>query len=236
MKAVLLAAGLGSRLGAVTLSVPKCMLEVGGKSLLLRNLELAAAAGVTEAAVNLHHCADVVVSAFPVGSTPVPIRWCEEPELLGTAGTLSSLGDWLGGEQFLVIYADNLLECDVEAMMRLHRARGADATLALFERDDVSHSGVAEVAADSRITRFVEKPKEGESTSHWVSAGLILAEPLVAAHAPANGDIGRDLLPDLLGRGVYLAGHCMGDSESLHWVDTPGDLERTRSLFAEVAR
>lgn len=232
MKAIVLAAGLGTRLGAMTERLPKCLVEVAGKSVLRRNLEWAAANGVNEVAVNLHHRAPLVRGHFALEPAPLPVHWSHEPELLGTAGTLHSLRDWVGEERFAVIYADNLIACDLTALAALHVRRDARATVALFEREDVSQSGVAELSFRDRIIRFVEKPAPGQSPSHWVSAGLIVFDAAVAQLAPARGDIGRDLLPTLLERGEHVAGYRMSQSETLHWIDTPDDLERTRSVFA----
>jgi mannose-1-phosphate guanylyltransferase len=236
MKAIMLAAGLGTRLGGVTEQRPKCMIEVGGKAVLRRNLEWAAASGIREVAVNLHHRPKAVVSHFEDFGSPLPIHWSREPELLGTAGTIRSLQEWLGDERFAVIYADNLIDCNLAAVCELHERLEASATVALFAREDVSQSGVAELDQNARILRFIEKPTPGQTESHWVSAGLLALEAHIVASAPETGDIGRDLLPALLAAGHTVAGYCMGSDETLHWIDTPGDLQRTRGAFAEAAR
>lgn len=228
MKAIVLAAGLGTRLGSITDELPKCMIEVGGKPLLRRNLEWAASSGISEVAVNLHYHPEVVTSHFQTHGCPLPIHWSHESELLGTAGTLRSLEGWIAGERFAVIYADNLIDCDLHALCALHERLGSSAIVALFRRDDVSQSGVAELDGQDRITRFVEKPDPAETSSHWVSAGLLVLEPNVIQFAPAVGDIGRDLLPGLLAAGGHVGGYRMGPGETLHWIDTPDDLTRTR--------
>lgn len=230
MKAVLLAAGLGTRLGALTEHTPKCMVEVGGRPVLERNIEWLAAGGVHDLAVNLHHRADVVSGYFGDGSAHgVTIHWSHEVELLGTAGTLASLRGWIGSEHFLVVYADNLIGCDLHALVASHLAGTPAATVALFEREDVSASGVAELTHDDRIVRFVEKPSPGETDSRWVSAGLLVLGPRALALAPERGDIGHDLLPSLLDAGERVTGYRMGRDERLLWIDTPADLRQTAS-------
>jgi NDP-sugar pyrophosphorylase family protein len=236
MKAIALAAGLGTRLGSITDEQPKCMIEVGGEPLLWRNLEWASSSGISEVAVNLHHRAEVVTSYFRGRRCPLAIHWSHEPTLLGTAGTIRSLRAWVGTERFVVIYADNLIDCDLHAVVECHERLAASVTVALFEREDVSQSGVAEIDADDRVVRFVEKPAPRATSSHWVSAGLLVFEPEVALLAPSTGDIGRELLPELLAAGRCVAGYRMSPEETLHWVDTPRDLERTRAAFAEVVR
>ena len=232
MKAVLLAAGLGIRLGALTEHAPKCMVEVGGRPVLERNIEWLAAGGIHDLAVNLHHHADVVSGYFGDGSAyGATIHWSDEVELLGTAGTLASLRQWIGSEHFLVVYADNLIGCDLQALVASHLAGTPAATVALFEREDVSASGVAELTHDDQIARFVEKPGPGETDSHWVNAGLLVLGPRALALAPERGDIGHDLLPRLLDAGERVSGYRMGPNERLFWIDTPDDLRLTESAL-----
>ena len=236
MKAIALAAGLGTRLGSVTDRLPKCMIEVGGEPLLQRAVEWASLNGFSEIAVNLHHGHEVVTSYFRTHGSPLPIYWSREPTLLGTAGTLRSLSSWVGLERFAVIYADNLIDCHFEAMVSHHEQMGALATVALYERDDVSQSGVAEVDSAGTILRFLEKPVLGTTSSHWVSAGLLVCEPEVAQLAPTTGDIGHNLLPALLAARRPVAGYRMGPDESLRWIDTPQDLARTRAAYKAAIR
>lgn len=228
MKAVLLAAGLGTRLGPHTEHSPKCMVKVGGRPMLERNIEWLVAGGVCDLAVNLHDRADVVSGYFGDGSAHgATIHWSHEAELLGTAGTLASLRQWIGSEYFLVVYADNLICCDLRALVAFHLGGMPAATVALFEREDVSASGVAELTHDDRIVRFVEKPRPGETDSRWVSAGLLVLGPRALALAPERGDIGHDLLPGLLDAGERVSGYRMGPGERLFWIDTPADLLQT---------
>ena len=230
MKGVLLAAGLGPRLGPLTEHTPKCMVEVGGRPVLERNIDWLAAGGVHDLAVNLHHRADVVTGYFGDGSTyGVTIHWSHEAELLGTAGTLASLRQWIGSEHFLVVYADNLIGCDLHALVASHLAGMPAATVALFEREDVSASGVAELTHDDRIVRFIEKPRPGETDSRWVSAGLLVLGPSALALAPERGDIGHHLLPALLDAGERVSAYRLGPDERLFWIDTPADLLQTES-------
>jgi NDP-sugar pyrophosphorylase family protein len=141
------------------------------------------------------------------------------------------LREWLGSKQFLVVYADNLIGCDLQSLVASHLARLPVATVALFEREDVSTSGVAELTHDDQIVRFIEKPSLGETDSRWVSAGVLVLGPRALALAPERGDIGHDLLPRLLGAGERVSGYRMGPDEPLLWIDTPGDLLRTESAI-----
>lgn len=228
-RAVVLAAGVGSRLGGLTRARPKCMIEIDAVPILERNLRWLADWGVQEVAVNLHHLPDEVTAHFVHNPVPeIEIFWSYEAELLGTAGTVSSLAGWLRGEPFLVVYADNLFEIDLGDFGVAHREGGRTATVALFERPDVAASGVAELGEGEVVTRFIEKPSRGETPSRLVSAGLLAFEPTVFASLPTRGDLSSDVLPQLASAGA-LQGHRLGLRERVLWIDTPADLERTIS-------
>ena len=224
----MLAAGRGTRLRPHTDTMPKPMVRVGGRPLLEWIVEWLEANGVDEIAVNLHHRPEALTEHF--GGR---LRYSYEPALLGTAGDLRlPLAGWLGTERFLVVYGDNLIDL-IGGVVRLHRRERATATLALFEREDVSASGVAEIEGD-RVISFREKPRAGETESRWVSAGLIVCDKLhvvdfVDASRPA--DFGADVLPAFLAAGETVAAYRMGEGESLHWIDTPRDLARLDELL-----
>jgi NDP-sugar pyrophosphorylase family protein len=215
------------------------MVPVAGTPLLRRNVEWLRAAGVTELAVNLHHHPDVVREHFGDGSgLGVSIHYSHEPVLLGTGGALRPLAPWLGQQPFLLVYADNLVDCDLASLLQLHEERVAAATVALYWREDVSASGVAELAGDDRILRFVEKPRAGETRSNWVSAGLVVCTPGLLQHVPEGiSDVGRDVLPAMIAAGETIVGYRLSPPESLLWIDTPADLERAeRALAGQVGR
>jgi NDP-sugar pyrophosphorylase family protein len=211
------------------------MVEIDGVPVLERNLRWLAEWGVAEAAVNLHHLPDEVTTHFVDDPVPeIDIFWSYEPELLGTAGTLASLRDWIGNDTLLVVYADNLFSIDLASFVSAHRRGGRPATLALFERGDVSASGVAELADDGSVTRFIEKPSAHETESRLVNAGLLAFEPAVLPLIPERGDLSSDVLPRLSNQGA-LGGHRLGAYERVLWIDTPADLERTSSFFGVPA-
>jgi len=230
MRALILAAGEGRRLGTLTDRTPKPMLEVAGRPILEHNVRLLVRHGVREIAINTHHRADAIVAHFDdarVAALGARIRFSHEAELRGTAGALVPLIDFFS-ETFLILFGDNLSTCDLTLLVQAHRASGAVATVALHEREDPSSSGVAVLAQDGTITTFIEKPRPGETSSTWVNAGIIVAEPAALASVPRErpSDIGRDLLPALVRGERRVFGYRM--SERLWWIDTPEDYERTR--------
>ena len=221
-RAMVLAAGLGSRLRPLTDAVPKPMLPVRGKPLLEHHVEALAAAGVREIVINLHHLPAVIVDHFGDGQRwGVRITYSHEPELLGTAGAVKRVAH-LFPEPFFVLYGDNYLRCDLVALAGLHERAGAVASLALFGLPDVSRSGVAEVAPDGRILRFVEKPRPGETESRLVNAGAYVLSPEALDWVPAGGpaDFGRDVFPAMVAGGARLYGFVMPEG-GVEGADSP---------------
>ena len=103
MKAILLAAGIGSRLRPLTDTVPKCMLPIGGKPLLDIWLDSLVVAGVDQVLVNVHHLPDVILPHLEARSYPPDVTVAYEPTLLGSAGTLLAHKEWLAVEDCFII-------------------------------------------------------------------------------------------------------------------------------------
>ena len=125
VKAFILAAGLGTRLRALGLNVPKVMVPIGGKPLLEHHLELFREQGIREFIVNLHYLPESITDCFGDGSRlGVKITYSPEPELLGTAGAVKRMEALLRDGPFIVLYGDNLVRLDYRELIEFHRARG----------------------------------------------------------------------------------------------------------------
>ena len=227
MKAFLLAAGLGTRLRPITDTVPKCMVEVGGRPMLDIWLDALAKAGVDEVLVNTHHL-PAVVEAHVAGRSGAPaVRLSHEPVLLGSAGTLLANRDFVAGEDmFLVVYADNLTDFDLARLVEAHRSGGMLATLSVFRAPRPSECGIVDVR-DGRVVGFVEKP--ASPPGDLANAGMYAFSPRVLDEIPEPlpRDIGFDLLPRLVGRaGVVTVGAGLFLD-----IGTPAALERARSVW-----
>lgn len=231
---MLLAAGRGERLRPLTDRVPKCMVPLQGKPLLQHTVEWLAGYGVTDVVVNLCYLPHAVMDHFGDGSRwGVHITYSVEEQALGTAGGVKRAAGFFDGP-FFVWYGDNASTCNLERLYAFHRQAGGVATIALFERSDVSQSGIVGLDADGRITRFLEKPSPEQVFSHWVNGGIYALEPGVLDFVPLEGapDFGRDVFPALLAAGRPLYGYRMGPDEGLWWIDTPADLQRLQAQLA----
>jgi len=121
-----------------------------------------------------------------------------EETLLGTAGTVSANRSFTAGERdFWIFYADTLIGADLSPMIKLHRARGADLTMGVFQSPDPKSGGVVELAADGKILSFEEKPRSPKSD--LTAAGVYLAGARLLDILPSGpGDLSRDVYPRLL--------------------------------------
>jgi NDP-sugar pyrophosphorylase family protein len=237
-KAMLLTAGRGTRLSPLTETVPKCMVPLAGKPLLEHTIEYLRGYGVTELIVNLHYLPEVVPAYFGDGRRwGVHLTYAPEAELLGTAGSVKKMAAQLA-EPFFVWYGDNLSTCRLDQLWQQHEAKGGVATIALYEREDPTQSGIVGLDSYDRITRFLEKPRLQEVFSHWVNAGIFVLDPSVLQAIPAEGtaDFGRDIFPQLVAQNARLYGYKMTAGEGLWWIDTLADFKQVEStLGAQLA-
>jgi len=224
VKAFLLAAGLGTRLRPLTDTVPKCLVEVGGRALLDIWLDAFAAAGVEQVLVNTHHLAHLVEAHVTRRTDGPRVVLSHEPVLLGSGGTLVANRDFVEGDDFfLVVNADNLTDFDLADLVAAHRAGPAEATLGAFRAPRPSECGILEVE-DGWVVGFAEKP--ARPRGDLANAGLYAFAPSVLADLEGGypRDIGFDLLPRLVGRARALP---IGDCYFAD-IGTMAALERAR--------
>lgn len=237
MKALVLAAGKGSRLAGAGGGVPKPLVDIAGRTPLLENVRWAAATAREGIWINTHDAAQLVRDRVGAEVDGVRIRYSHEPELLGTAGAWKKLErEWRDGPS-LVVYGDNLMRFDLAALVRAHAAAGTVATVALFDPARHANTGIgggrAELGAGAvggaRIRRFVEGGAEG-----LVNAGVYVLDPSLADELPGGFlDFGHDVLPVLAASG-RLAGHVVEAGAYCLGVDTPDRLETARALMRRM--
>lgn len=237
MKAMVLCAGYGSRLGNLTRELPKPLLRVAGRPLLeyiLRNLQRH---GFSDAVLNLHFGPDLVRSAFGDGSElGIRLKYSFEPELLGTAGGVKNVeAEFAGESEFLVHYGDIVTDQNLSEMVAFHRDKRALATI-LVHRRETSNSSV-KIDENQRVTEFLERPDPSYWETHrwvWVNSGIMLFSPDVLSEVPPRVpcDWPRDIFPKLLESGRLFAFPLSGYRVA---VDSPERLEQVqRDLDAGV--
>lgn len=235
MKAIILAAGKGTRLFPLTGEVPKPMAPVVGTPLLQHTLELLAGMGVDEVRVNVHHLAEVILGYYGEDARVdgMPIRFGREERLMGTAGGVKRLAsiDRSFDETFVVVMGDALTDVDLREVVAFHKEKGALATLALTRVEDTRRYGVVDLDAEQNIVGFQEKPDPRDAVSDLANTGIYVLEPEVLDYVPRDAffDFAEDVFPQLLEAGEKLAGY-EGD---FYWSDV-GTLEAYRAAQQDV--
>jgi len=235
MKAMLLCAGFGTRLGDLTRDLPKPLLHVHEHPLIAYLLSHLSAQGFREVAINVHFRADLIQDYVGDGRRwNLAITYSHEPELLGTAGGLKKMDRFFRGEEaFLVHYGDILTDQDLRGMLEFHRRQGALATLLLHQR--ARSNSMVSLDAERRITGFLERPTEelrqGISTP-WVNSGVCVCDPEVLDAIPTGTpcDLPRDVFTKLVGSG-RLFGYPLSGYRCA--IDSPERLEQARRALRE---
>jgi mannose-1-phosphate guanylyltransferase len=239
MRAMVLAAGKGTRLFPLTGEIPKPLAPVVDTPIIRHIFDLLARHGVSEAYVNVHYLADALVAAYGEESrmNGMMARLVREEQLTGTAGGVKHLAGVVeqssGGfdEPFVVVSGDALTDVDIQALVAFHKEKDALATVALHRVYDTSEFGVVEVDQQANISGFQEKPDPKEAISTLANSGVYVFEPGVLEYIPANTffDFAQDVFPLLLEAGERFVGY-QGD---FYWSDI-GTLEAYRQAQYDV--
>ncbi len=232
LKAMILAAGVGSRLDPITRTTPKPMVPVLNAPVMEHIVRLLVSHGFDDIIVNTHYLAQQIEDYFGDGShVGAKITFNREAELLGTAGGLKRVQDlysFFGDEPFLVIGGDDLTSIDLSKMLQFHHEKGAVATIGLTEVEDPSQFGVVVLDKNSgQIQKFVEKPKKEEAPSNLVNMGVYLFNPEILDHIPSGQfyDFGKQVFPEILEAGETF----IGFESHEYWRDV-GNLREYRDV------
>ncbi|MDE3120035.1 MAG: nucleotidyltransferase family protein, partial [Nitrospirota bacterium] len=188
MKAMILAAGLGTRLRPLTETQPKPLLPVAGTPLIVWNLLLLRRHGVTEVLINLHHLGPMIEQTLGDGRRyGLTLTYSHEPAILGTGGGIKQAEPFFEGHPFLVLNGDTLLELDLGALMQAHRERGALATMVLREDPDVERWGPVTVDQAGRILSITGRGRTGSGAAQRLMfAGVHVMHPRLLREVPAG--------------------------------------------------
>lgn len=203
MRAVLLAAGLGTRLQPLTDKIPKCLVPIHGVPLLAYWLDALFAGGhIERVLINTHHLAGQVHAFVTNSPWRDQIDIVHEDQLRGTGGTLLANRAWFGNEAFLVIHADNLTDASIGSLIEAHQAAGADImmTMLTFRTGTPQQCGIVERDSRSRVTGFHEKVEH--PPGNLANGAVYVFSPKVLEHMAAKGrsqlDLSTEVIPDLV--------------------------------------
>jgi mannose-1-phosphate guanylyltransferase/mannose-1-phosphate guanylyltransferase/phosphomannomutase len=228
MKAMVLAAGLGTRLRPLTYEITKPMVPVLDRPVMAHILDLLDKHSFEQVIANLHYFPDSIRGYF--GER---LEYRYEPELLGTAGGVRACADFFGDETFLVISGDALTDIDLGAFVARHRQAGGIATLAVKKVSDTREYGVVLHDRDGRITGFQEKPEPEEALSNLGNCGIYIFEPEIFDYFPERpfADWAQDVLPALLEHDVPFHIHELRE----YWNDVGSLGELRQGTFDALA-
>jgi mannose-1-phosphate guanylyltransferase len=248
VRAMVLAAGLGTRLRPITYAMPKPMVPVANRPVMEHIVRLLARNGFEQAIANLHWFPETIEGHFGDGGQfGLELSYSREEQLLGTSGGVRNAAGFLG-DSFLVISGDALTDIDLAAMRAFHESHDGVATLATKRVADTTQFGVAITGADGRIQGFQEKPEPAEALSDLANCGIYMFRSQVFDFFPAPGtskaagdgdpdgfaDWAMDVFPALLENDVPFYSHEI----DAYWNDI-GNLEELRqgnldALLGEV--
>jgi mannose-1-phosphate guanylyltransferase len=204
MRALLLAAGRGTRLRPLTDAVPKCLVDINGRPLLDYWIELLSRGGIVEILINLHHLPERVKAYVERCPHPVRITTVYEETLLGTGGTLLRNRDFFRSEPLMLVHADNLSRFDVHAFVRRfeERGRGIEITMMTFDAANPEQCGIVELDGHRIVRAFHEKVNNPPGT--LANAAVYIVSPAVVDFLAGLGkqviDFSTEVLPHFMGR------------------------------------
>jgi len=204
VRAILLAAGLGTRLAPITDTLPKCLVPINGKPLLDYWIEQLFNAGIERILINTHYFHEQVERHIENSEYVNRIDLIYEKELLLTGGTVLYNKNFFNNQPFMLVHADNLSFCNFDAFIKAHYARpsGTEITMMTFMTDTPQSCGIVEVGADGVVFDFHEK-KERPPTS-LANAAVYIIELSVVHTMVSMGknkiDFSLDVIPKFLGK------------------------------------
>lgn len=209
MKAVIMAGGFGTRIQPLTSNIPKPMIPLANRPIMLHIVELLKKHGISEMVMLLYHQPDIVKNFFRDGSDfGIKIEYVTPLQDMGTAGAVKC-AEKLLTERFLVISGDLLTDFNLKKIIDFHIDHHAMATITLTSVKDPLQFGVVITDKEKRITQFLEKPGWGEVISDTINTGIYVLEPEIFRYIPAeeNFDFSHDLFPIMLNNKDPLFGY-----------------------------
>jgi mannose-1-phosphate guanylyltransferase len=204
LRALLLAAGFGTRLRPLTDQTPKCLVKIDEKPLLSYWFDLLTSSSIDKILVNTHYLPEKVESFIKNASCVSKISIVFEEILLGTGGTILKNRDFFKKDSFLVAHADNLTLFNVEDFIAAHRNRhhSVDITMMTFDTDTPESCGIIETDANGIVLKFHEKVKN--PPGHKANAAVYIFEPVIFEFLEKLGkhsiDLSTEVLPFFMGK------------------------------------
>lgn len=203
MRAVIMAGGKGTRVASVNHTLPKPMLPICGKPVLLHQIECLKRQGITEIILTISHLGEQISDFFGDGSSfGVQIDYIQEREPLGTAGALYYLKDRVA-DDFLLINGDLIFDVNFQRLIDFHKSKRAAVTLLAHPNDHPYDSGIIQADSDGKVTGWLTKEDKRGWYHNLVNAGIHVISPtlLEKMDGPRKIDLDREILKPLIPSG-----------------------------------
>jgi mannose-1-phosphate guanylyltransferase len=204
VKALLLAAGFGTRLRPLTLTTPKCLVEIKGKPLLSYWFENLSRAGVIEFLINTHYLSEHVEKFIKHSKNKDNIKIAFENNLLGTAGTIIKNANFFEEDDALIIHADNFCKQELRDLIETHQKRPKFCvmTMLVFRTNDPESCGIVEIDNDSVVKGFHEKIKNPPGNLANAAVYIISKEMISQLKEEYKNcsDFSIEILPNFINR------------------------------------
>ncbi len=213
MKAMILAAGVGSRLRPITDTIPKAMIEVGGRPLVDYAVETLVRSGIREAIVNLHHHGHLIREHLGDGSRHgLTLTYSEEDPLLGSGGGIRKARAMLEDEDFATLNADTIIDLDLRKIIPMHRGGSAVATMVLRKDPAMESYGLIRTNSAHRVVQLLDTPVRGGkpgSGEAYMYSGVQLLSPRIFEYMEESGpfSITAKTYPAMLQSGEIVMGY-----------------------------
>jgi mannose-1-phosphate guanylyltransferase len=212
MKAVILAGGMGTRLRPITYSMPKPLVPLVDRPMVMHIID-SLPKEVDTVILAVSYKKEMLEEYFEKNDCGRKVILVNEEQPLGTGGALKNVSSYLD-DTFFAFNGDVLCSLDLKQMLATHKKRGGIGSIALWDVEDPTAFGVVGTTKDDRITVFQEKPKREEAVSNSINAGVYIFEPKIFQYIGSGVvSLEREVFPQVLKDGLY------AQRFSGHWVD-----------------
>ena len=233
LKAMVMSAGIGSRLEPLTLDVPKPLIPVANKPVMDILFENLVSIGITDVICNTYYLAEQIIERYKNNKLGINFNYITEETLSGTAGGVKKCQFFFDkNEPFLVLSADGLTNADIQNGIEVHKNSKAIATIGIkqIKKEEVSHFGVVVTDQNGFITEFQEKPSVKEAKSNFINTGIYIFDYKIFDYIPENTfyDFAKNVFPKLL------AEHAINTFEIKEYWSDIGTLEQYKQSCQDV--
>lgn len=208
-KAMIMAAGVGSRLDPLTQDVPKPLVPIANCPVMDILFERLLEIGVKDVVANTHYKAEKIIERYKNNKMDINFSHVHEEELSGTAGGVKKCQFFFNeGEDFLVLSADGLSNADLKAGIEAHKKSGAIVSMGVkkIAMEEIPHFGVVVTDKKGFVKEFQEKPSIKDAKSDCINTGIYIFNYEIFKYIPADTfyDFAKNVFPDLLSKGIKI--------------------------------